>query len=132
MLCDAYRISLCACGLLAAGDSEMAFTAALHTYFAVSAIEGVTVEGLSGVTYTDSLAGGARVVQQGPVMFDREVDRIYLAAPDAAMKVRSAGSCGWVIREFANSTVWVAKHMSWAGLLLRCLLCCLCCVCMSC
>jgi glucose-6-phosphate 1-epimerase len=65
----------------------MSFTTALHTYFAVSGIEGVTVEGLSGVTYTDSLAGGAQVVQEGPVIFDREVDRIYLAAPDAAMKV---------------------------------------------
>lgn len=66
----------------------MSFTAALHTYFAVSSIDSVTVEGLSGVTYTDSLAGGAKVVQEGPVVFDREVDRIYLAAPDAAMKVR--------------------------------------------
>jgi glucose-6-phosphate 1-epimerase len=65
----------------------MSFTTALHTYFAVSGIEGVTVEGLTGVTYTDSLAGGAKVVQEGPVVFDREVDRIYLAAPDAAMKV---------------------------------------------
>lgn len=47
----------------------------------------VTVEGLEGVTYSDSLAGGQRVAQQGAVVFDREVDRIYLAAPDAAMKV---------------------------------------------
>lgn len=70
----------------------MAFTAALHTYFAVSSIDAVTVEGLSGVTYTDSLAGGARVVQEGPVVFDREVDRIYLAAPDAAMKVSEAAA----------------------------------------
>jgi glucose-6-phosphate 1-epimerase len=72
----------------------MSFTTALHTYFAVSGIEGVTVEGLNGVTYTDSLAGGAQVVQEGPVVFDREVDRIYLAAPDAAMKVRGLGSMG--------------------------------------
>lgn len=102
---------------LAAGDSEMAFTAALHTYFAVSAIEGVTVEGLSGVTYSDSLAGGVSVVQEGPVMFDREVDRIYLLAPDAAMKVSRAGSCGWVVREFADSAVSVAKHLPCPGLL---------------
>lgn len=130
--------SLCACGLLAAGDSEMAFTAALHTYFAVSAIEGVTVEGLSGVTYTDSLAGGTQVVQEGPVIFDREVDRIYLAAPDAAMKVSRADSCGLVIREVADSAVSIGKHLSCPSvsatyihtcLILRCLLCC---VCVSC
>jgi D-hexose-6-phosphate mutarotase len=47
----------------------------------------ISVKGLDGVTYTDSLAGGARVVQAGAVTFDREVDRIYLAAPDSAMKV---------------------------------------------
>lgn len=74
---------------LPAGNSEMSFTAALHTYFAVGSIDGVTVEGLSGVTYVDSLAGGAKVLQEGPVVFDREVDRIYLAAPDAAIKVRA-------------------------------------------
>lgn len=69
----------------------MSFTAALHTYFTVSAIEAVSVEGLGGVTYTDSLQGGSKVVQEGPVVFDQEVDRIYLAAPDAAMKVCIAG-----------------------------------------
>ena len=38
--------------------------------------------GLEGTTYTDSLAGGAKVVQEGLVVFDKEVDRIYVAAPD--------------------------------------------------
>jgi glucose-6-phosphate 1-epimerase len=72
----------------------MEFTAALHTYFAASSIEGISVEGLSGVMYMDSLAGGSKVVQEGPVVFDREVDRIYLAAPDAAIKVRSMAHAG--------------------------------------
>lgn len=69
----------------------MAFTAALHTYFAVSSgIQHISIQGLEGVTYTDSLAGGARVTQEGPVIFDREVDRIYLSAPDTAMQVCDA------------------------------------------
>jgi glucose-6-phosphate 1-epimerase len=83
----------------------MSFTAALHTYFAVSSIDAVTVEGLSGVTYTDSLAGGSQVVQEGPVVFDKEVDRIYLEAPDAAIKVCDSvcvargGACvAWIAR----------------------------------
>eukprot|EP00879_Flechtneria_rotunda_P008072 GHRR01008456.1.p1 GENE.GHRR01008456.1~~GHRR01008456.1.p1 ORF type:complete len:216 (+),score=86.37 GHRR01008456.1:152-799(+) len=71
------------------GDREMAFTAALHTYYKISSTNQVIVEGLEGVTYTDSLAGGQQVKQQGPVLFDREVDRIYLQAPDAAIKVGS-------------------------------------------
>eukprot|EP00879_Flechtneria_rotunda_P025664 GHRR01027298.1.p2 GENE.GHRR01027298.1~~GHRR01027298.1.p2 ORF type:complete len:140 (+),score=53.72 GHRR01027298.1:578-997(+) len=65
----------------------MAFTAALHTYYKISSTNQVIVEGLEGVTYTDSLAGGQQVKQQGPVLFDREVDRIYLQAPDAAIKI---------------------------------------------
>lgn len=69
----------------------MSFTAALHTYFHISSIDKVTVEGLDGVTYTDSLQGGTKITQAGPVIFDREVDRIYLAAPDAAMKVKLGG-----------------------------------------
>lgn len=71
----------------AAGDVEMSFTAALHTYYKISSIDKVTVEGLSGVAYSDSLAGGQKVQQEGPVLFDKEVDRIYLAAPDSAIRV---------------------------------------------
>lgn len=73
------------------GDSAAPFTAALHTYFAVSDISAVTVEGLDGVTYSDSLADGAKVTQAGAVKFDREVDRIYIATPDDAIKVCREG-----------------------------------------
>jgi glucose-6-phosphate 1-epimerase len=79
----------------------MSFTAALHTYFAVSSIDAVKVTGLEGVSYSDSLAGGAKATQEGPVVFDREVDRIYLGAPDAAMQVRGAGSA---VRSWQRST----------------------------
>lgn len=91
------------------GDSEMSFTAALHTYYKISSIENVKVEGLSGVTYTDSLAGGQKVQQEGPVVFDKEVDRIYLAAPDSAMKIVDSGS-GAVVEvhktNFPDAVVW--------------------------
>lgn len=50
----------------------------------------VRVEGLSGVTYSDSLADGDKVEQQGDVVFDREVDRIYIGSPDSGVKVRCA------------------------------------------
>jgi hypothetical protein len=59
----------------------MEFTAALHTYYQVPAIGDVRVTGLEGTTYSNSLAGGERVVQDGPVVFDREVDRIYINTP---------------------------------------------------
>ena len=49
---------------------------ALHTYLAVGAIEQVRVEGLEGARYEDALTG-SEAVQAGPVVIDREVDRIY-------------------------------------------------------
>lgn len=70
-----------------AGSEEMSFTAALHTYFKISAIGNVAVSGLDGVTYTDSLQGGQRMQQSGDVIFDQEVDRIYLAVPDSGVQV---------------------------------------------
>jgi len=53
---------------------------ALHTYFAVSDIAKVRVEGLDGLDYLDKLDGFARKPQAGAITFDREVDRIYLGA----------------------------------------------------
>lgn len=50
--------------------------AALHTYFAVSDVETVTVLGLDGAAYLDQLDGELKV-QDGPVKFTSEVDRIY-------------------------------------------------------
>lgn len=91
------------------GEEEMAFTCALHTYYRVDDIGAVAVEGLGGVTYTDSLAGGARVEQAGDVGFDREVDRIYLAAPDTGMRIvdRASGAAVEVRKtSFPDAVVW--------------------------
>jgi hypothetical protein len=70
-----------------AGSEKMPFTAALHTYFKISAIGNVSVTGLDGITYTDSLQGGQSVQQSGDVIFNQEVDRIYLAVPDSGVQV---------------------------------------------
>eukprot|EP00878_Enallax_costatus_P002464 GHUV01002644.1.p2 GENE.GHUV01002644.1~~GHUV01002644.1.p2 ORF type:complete len:282 (+),score=70.65 GHUV01002644.1:245-1090(+) len=91
------------------GDSELSFTAALHTYYHVSSIDKVTVEGLSGTTYSDSLAGGQEVQQEGPVVFDREVDRIYLKAPDSGIRIVDSGSGASVEvhkTNFPDAVVW--------------------------
>lgn len=48
--------------------------------------------GLKGVTYVDSLAGKAEVVEAGEqVAFGAEADRIYRAAPDQLQVGPSAG-----------------------------------------
>lgn len=51
---------------------------ALHTYFAISDINDVTVEGLDGCPYLDKVDGFKRKQQSGVVAFEGETDRIYL------------------------------------------------------
>lgn len=60
--------------------APVVLTEALHTYFAVSDIAKVEVAGLDGATYLDKLEGFARKRQAGPIVIDREVDRIYESA----------------------------------------------------
>lgn len=64
------------------GESTVEITAALHTYLRVGAIEQTRVEGLAGSHYLDSLDGHQKRSQVGEVIFDREVDRVYLADGD--------------------------------------------------
>lgn len=60
------------------GDSAFDFTAALHTYLRVDALEDTTLTGLQGCDYEDSAAGGVlRREDNYDVRFDGEVDRIY-------------------------------------------------------
>lgn len=51
---------------------------ALHTYFAISDINSVKVEGLDGCPYLDKVDGFKRKQQSGAVTFSGETDRIYL------------------------------------------------------
>ncbi|WP_041522952.1 D-hexose-6-phosphate mutarotase [Gilvimarinus agarilyticus] len=60
-------------------NSRSAFSASwvMHTYFAISDISRVQVEGLDGREYADKVAGGETFSQCGPVSFSGEVDRVY-------------------------------------------------------
>lgn len=61
-----------------AGGAPMRLTSALHTYFAVSDIASVRVDGLAGCAYLDKLDDSARRQQDSAIRFASEVDRIYL------------------------------------------------------
>ena len=53
---------------------------ALHTYFAVSDVRQIVVEGLEGCSYIDKTGGDRRKQQSGAVTVSEETDRIYLDA----------------------------------------------------
>jgi glucose-6-phosphate 1-epimerase len=59
--------------------SPLVFEEALHTYFAVSDIEQVTLTGLGGTAYLDKQDGARRKVQpEGAMRLTEETDRVYL------------------------------------------------------
>ena len=60
------------------GPAAFTCSDALHSYFAVSDIAQVTVDGLDGCAYLDKVAGAERREQAGPIAVTAETDRVYL------------------------------------------------------
>lgn len=58
------------------GEDDYQLSEALHTYFAVSEIEKVSVSGMDGTPFTNSL-NQTECVQCGDITFTEETDRIY-------------------------------------------------------
>jgi len=90
------------------GTIPLTFTCALHTYLRLHDVQQAQVEGLRGTHYR--LSGGSRaetfVDEAEVIRIDREIDRIYLNAPDVVtvrepyrvLEVRKQG--------FADCVVW--------------------------
>ena len=66
-----------------AGPEDVTLSQALHSYFAVSDIKQVRIEGLDGVSYLNTLESWEQQkVQAGDITFSGETDRIYQDTPD--------------------------------------------------
>lgn len=63
------------------GDQPFTIGGALHTYFAIGDVHRVQVEGLDAVSYLDCVGERTNRTQEGPIRFEREVDRIFHEAP---------------------------------------------------
>jgi len=76
------------------GDTSFILGQALHTYFHVSDVQNVHVEGLEGCEYLDKVDGFRRKKQNGRVDISQETDRVYvntgsqMTIIDSAMKRR--------------------------------------------
>ncbi|MEO7104450.1 MAG: D-hexose-6-phosphate mutarotase [Gemmatimonadaceae bacterium] len=91
------------------GDSTFSFTAALHNYFAVTAVQQAAVEGLSGLVYVDKVAGGTRCVEEdADLHIHGETDRIYVSGPRQVSLSSAVGSSSTVIGAdgFGDWVVW--------------------------
>lgn len=63
-------------------DSDFILTEALHTYFSVSDVAQVHVDGLDGIHFHDKAAGWTEDDQAGTIPFAAEVDRVYVNTPE--------------------------------------------------
>ncbi len=91
------------------GDSPFTFTAALHNYFAVDDVKRAMVTGLSGLLYTDKVAGGGSCVEDSPALrITEEIDRIYGAGPRQLAIESARGSSSTLIGStgFGDWVVW--------------------------
>ncbi len=53
------------------------FTEALHSYFNISDVKNVSLTGLEGRKYIDSIDGDTEKIQHGAIEIEAEIDRIY-------------------------------------------------------
>lgn len=71
-------------------EENITLSEALHTYFAVSDVRNISIDGLDGGRYLDKVDNFKPKQQQGPATFSSEVDRIYLDSRDDCL-IRDPG-----------------------------------------
>ncbi|CDP08722.1 unnamed protein product [Coffea canephora] len=85
------------------------FSFAYHTYFSVSDISEVRIEGLETLDYLDNLCQRERFTEQGDaITFESEVDRIYLSSPNCIAILDHERKRTYVIRKegLPDMVVW--------------------------
>ncbi|OAY75974.1 putative glucose-6-phosphate 1-epimerase [Ananas comosus] len=85
------------------------FTFAYHTYFSVSDISEVRVEGLETLDYLDNLKGMERFTEQGDaIVFESEVHKIYLGTPSKIAIIDHEKKRTFVLRKdgLPDAVVW--------------------------
>ncbi len=88
------------------GPDEFSFEVALHTYFAISNVADVAIEGLTGHDYVDKVAGGVtRQDASAPLRIAGEVDRVYDGSGPVTLRDPAAGRALRIESTGARSTV---------------------------
>ncbi|MET0509737.1 MAG: D-hexose-6-phosphate mutarotase [Burkholderiaceae bacterium] len=98
------------------GALPFAFSTALHSYFAVRAIDAVVLEGLGRGRWTDRVGGadpGPHDAPPDPYVFDREIDRIHHRTEDSGTPLRLLGGPSPLAIDqqgFDETVVWNPWH----------------------
>lgn len=103
-------------------ERPLVFEEALHSYFAVSGIGGVAVDGLEGTTYIDKTDSFSRKLQpDAPIRIAKETDQVHLNTAATCTISDPAWERRVVIpKTGSNSTVvwnpWIAKTATLADM----------------
>ncbi len=88
------------------GKKPVTISEALHTYFNVGDISKVLLHGLDDTDYLDKPDGFKRKAQHGPVIINKEIDRIYLnTSSDCVIEDQSLKRNIIIIKCGSHSTV---------------------------
>jgi len=77
-------------GVTNESDAALTLSQALHTYFAVSDVRQVRVEGVDGARFVDTLDGWTTKTQSGDLHITAETDRLYLGI-DRTLSIHDPG-----------------------------------------
>lgn len=89
------------------GSAALSFTAALHTYLAVSDIAQVRVRGLAGRPFLDATRGLQKESEtREAVGFDGEFDRVFEALPGPLVLEDGAARLAVEREGFADAVIW--------------------------
>lgn len=96
------------------GNKSFVQSSALHTYFSVSSIDDVAINGLNGVAYIDALKDWVKFRQEGKIQFHEELDRIYqLDSPSSVIALLDKKR-KLMVNSFGSSSIvvwnpWIEK-----------------------
>ncbi len=96
------------------GAQEFPFSAALHTYFAISNIANIQIDGLENTPFLSKVHNYARFVEAGPIQIAENVDRVYLDT-SAVCTIHDSGSKRDIVIEKEGSHTTVVWN-PWAKL----------------
>lgn len=90
------------------GTTSFAFSAALHSYFAVDRIDSARLEGLQGTRFLDTTCDRETVDDAPAIAFDgHEIDRIHWGVGDRALTLRTPSGVLRIEAEgFDDAVVW--------------------------
>ena len=98
------------------GSKVFTITEAIHSYFNISDISTVTLNGLQGVTFYDQLTLNERVQTEGSFKFTTETDRIYRTPSNEISLLQTNGPKFKIKQENGNAIVvwnpWAEKAKS--------------------